>query len=44
MRTGLGLALSREIIEAHGGQLSYHNRDGGRFRVSIVLPNAQLTT
>ena len=37
--TGLGLALSREIIEAHGGQLSYHNRDEGGLRVSIVLPN-----
>ncbi len=36
--TGLGLALTREIIEAHGGRLSMHNREGGGLCVAIQLP------
>ncbi len=36
--TGLGLALTREIVEAHGGRLSMHNREGGGLCVSIQLP------
>ncbi len=36
--TGLGLALSREIIEAHGGSISLCNRDGGGLVVSLTLP------
>ena len=36
--TGLGLPLSREIIEAHGGRLSLANREGGGLLVSIWLP------
>ena len=36
--TGLGLALCREIAEAHGGSLRLSNRDGGGLSVMVVLP------
>jgi nitrogen fixation/metabolism regulation signal transduction histidine kinase len=36
--TGLGLTVSREIIEAHGGRLTLSNRDGGGLKVSLWLP------
>ena len=36
--TGLGLALCREIIEAHGGKLRIQNREGGGLRVACWLP------
>jgi two-component system, NtrC family, nitrogen regulation sensor histidine kinase NtrY len=36
--SGLGLTLSREIIEAHGGRLSLFNRPGGGLEVRIWLP------
>jgi nitrogen fixation/metabolism regulation signal transduction histidine kinase len=36
--TGLGLTVSREIIEAHGGRLNVSNRDGGGLVVSLWLP------
>src|SRR5690606_15640183 len=38
--TGVGLALSREIIEAHGGQLTLANREGGGLIVSCSLPKS----
>ena len=38
--TGLGLALAREIAEAHGGSLSLANREPHGLMVSMTLPNS----
>ncbi len=35
---GLGLWIARQLIEAHGGQITAQNRDGGGARFSIRLP------
>jgi signal transduction histidine kinase len=37
--TGLGLALAREIIEAHGGRIALSNRDAGGLAVTLMLPD-----
>ena len=36
--TGLGLPLSNEIVEAHGGRLQLENREGGGLVVTCRLP------
>lgn len=40
--TGLGLALVREIAEAHDGRVALANRDGGGLRVVVSLPRSVL--
>ena len=36
--SGTGLALSREIAEAHGGSISIRNRSDGGGHVRLMLP------
>lgn len=41
--SGLGLALSREIVELHQGRLGLARREGGGMSVSVWLPDADGT-
>jgi two-component system, OmpR family, sensor histidine kinase KdpD len=35
---GLGLAIARGFVEIHGGELSYHDADGGGASFELTLP------
>jgi signal transduction histidine kinase len=37
---GMGLAICRRLVEAHGGRISAHNEPGGGATLRIVLPAA----
>jgi signal transduction histidine kinase len=39
--TGLGLAVCREIVEAHGGRLRLRNREGGGAEVIVRIPGRE---
>jgi signal transduction histidine kinase len=36
--TGLGLALARNIVRGHGGDITLEDRDGGGLVARVVLP------
>jgi two-component system sensor histidine kinase KdpD len=35
---GLGLSIARQLVEAHGGEITAHNREGGGACFSIRIP------
>jgi len=41
--TGLGLPLCREIVEAHGGKILISNRKNGGLKVTLLLPNKNVS-
>ena len=41
---GLGLALSRRIVQLHGGRLLLEDREGGGVRARLTLPAGEAVT
>ncbi len=39
--TGLGLALVRQIVTAHNGEVTVESREGGGTRFAVILPAAE---
>jgi signal transduction histidine kinase len=39
--TGLGLALARDIVRGHGGDITFEDRDGGGLVARVVLPRSE---
>lgn len=37
---GLGLAIAQAVVEDHGGELCFRNREGGGLRVQLIMPVA----
>ena len=42
--TGLGLAIANKIVEAHGGRIEFHNREGGGAEFSVLIPPSSTVT
>ncbi|MFN9967669.1 MAG: ATP-binding protein [Lysobacteraceae bacterium] len=38
--TGLGVAISRDIVDSYGGRLDVRRADGGGLEVRLELPGA----
>jgi two-component system sensor kinase FixL len=38
---GMGLSISKAIVEAHGGQIDFHNNDSGGATFRFTLPIAK---
>jgi signal transduction histidine kinase len=41
MGSGLGLAVSKGLVEAHGGRIWAELRDGGGLVVRVALPRSE---
>ena len=39
--TGLGLALARDIVRGHGGDITLGDRDGGGLLARVTLPRGE---